>query len=101
MVNYLPHVHPGIRDGVTAEALGERGLYQILRSLGINLHAADQSIGARPATTEEARLLGESKGAALLTMQRIAIDDHGRTVEYANHIYAASRYSFAFSLLAG
>ena len=100
MTNYLPHTVPGIRDGVTREALEDHGLYQILRSVGITLHAADQTIGARNATAEEARLLGEPKAAALLTMQRIAFDDHGRTVEFGTHIYAASRYSFALSLLA-
>jgi DNA-binding GntR family transcriptional regulator len=100
MTNYLPHNVPGIKDGVTREALENHGLYEILRSLGITLHAADQAIGARTATAEEARMLGEPKGAALLTMQRTAYDDHGRAVEYGTHIYAASRYSFALSLLA-
>jgi GntR family transcriptional regulator len=101
MCNYLPHTIPGLSKGLTREALEARGLYQVIRSLGIQLHAADQSIGARNATAEEARLLGEPKGAALLTMQRTAYDDHGRAVEYGSHIYAASRYSFELSMLAG
>jgi GntR family transcriptional regulator len=37
----------------------------------------------------------------LLTMQRTAYDDGGRAVEFGDHIYAASRYSFALSMLAG
>lgn len=101
MTNHLPHAVPGIADGVTAEALARRGLYEVLRDLGIQLHAADQSIGARVATAEEARLLGERRGAALLTMHRTAYDDHGRAVEYGSHVYAASRYSFELSMLAG
>lgn len=101
MVNYLPHtVVPGFAD-ITADALREHGLYQLIRGLGLQLHAADQTIGARTATSEEARLLGEPRGAALLTMQRTAYDDRGRPVEYGSHIYAASRYSFELSMLAG
>ncbi len=100
MANYLPHSIPGLAEGLTQQALQTRGLYQVIRSLGIQLHAADQQIGARTATAEEARLLGEVRGAALLTVQRTAYDDHGRAVEFGDHIYAASRYSFALSMLA-
>jgi DNA-binding GntR family transcriptional regulator len=102
MTNYLPHtIIPGMSEGLTLEVLEANGLYQVIRGLGIQLHAADQTIGARTATAEEARLLGESRGAALLTMQRTAYDDRGRAVEYGTHIYAASRYSFELSMLAG
>ncbi|WP_255392598.1 GntR family transcriptional regulator [Kineosporia sp. A_224] len=101
MCNYLPHTVPGLAEGLTASVLEEHGLYEVIRGLGIQLHAADQSIGARTATAEEARLLKEPRGAALLTMQRIAYDDHGRVVEFGSHIYAASRYSFELSMLAG
>ncbi len=101
MANYLPHTIPALVDGVTTEALEARGLYQVLRGLGIVLHAADQAIGARTATAQEAGLLGERRGAALLTMQRTAYDDQGRAVEFGSHVYAASRYSFELSMLAG
>jgi GntR family transcriptional regulator len=97
MANWLPVDLPGL----TTEALRERGLYQLIRAAGIQLHAATQTIGARTATTAEARQLGESRGAAVLTMQRLTYDDHGRAVEYGSHIYAASRYSFELSLLTG
>jgi DNA-binding GntR family transcriptional regulator len=100
MGNYLPHTIPGMAEALTIAALQERGLYQVIRTLGVQLHAADQTIGARTATAEEARLLHERRGAALLTMQRTAYDDLGRTVEYGSHIYAASRYSFSLSMLA-
>lgn len=101
MGNFLPHLRiPGLAEGLTRSALETQGLYQLIRGLGIQLHAADQSIGARTATAEEACLLDEPRGAALLTMQRIAYDDRGRAVEYGTHLYAASRYSFELSLLA-
>jgi GntR family transcriptional regulator len=94
LVNHLP----GDFGGLTTEALRERGLYQLLRASGVHLHAATQTIGARTATAAEARLLGESRGAALLTMQRLSYDDHGRAVEFGSHIYAASRYTFELGL---
>jgi GntR family transcriptional regulator len=100
MCNYLPHTIPGIAEGVDRQSVETQGLYQVFRSLGVHLHAADQVIGARTSTAEEARLLGEPRGAALLTMQRTAYDDHGRAVEYGTHLYAASRYSFSLSMLA-
>jgi GntR family transcriptional regulator len=96
MVNYLP---AGI-EGLTTELLEQNGLYQLLRAKGLRLHAAVQTIGARNANTAEARLLDESRGAALLTMQRITYDDHGHAIEYGTHIYRASRYTFEQGLLA-
>jgi GntR family transcriptional regulator len=32
-------------------------------------------------------------------MQRTTYDDRGRPVEYASHLYRASRYAFEFRLL--
>lgn len=100
MCNYLPHTIPGVREALDIHQLQNHGLYQVLRTVGVQMHAADQSIGARNATAAEAKLLDERRGAALLTMQRTAYDDHGRVVEHGSHLYAASRYSFALSMLA-
>jgi len=100
MTNYLPTTLPGLGVGqLTAQALEATGLYRVLRSAGVHLHAADQTISARKATAEESRLLEEPRGAALLTMQRVAYDDHGHVVEFGSHVYAASRYSFSLSML--
>ena len=83
---------------LTPEDLGVQGLYNLFRANGVNLRIAKQSIGARAATAAEARALGETKGAPLLTMARAAYDDQGRAVEYGDHIYRASRYSFDLTL---
>lgn len=97
MTNFLP------ADLVSLEAddLATRGLYELMRSQGVMLHSADQTIGAGVASPADAKLLDEPRGAALLTMERIAYDDRGRVVEYGRHVYAASRYSFQISLLTG
>jgi len=79
--------------------LESTGLYRMMRTAGITLHSARQTIGARSATADEAARLEEQPGAALLTMQRTAYDDTGRPVEYGTHIYRASRYAFDFQLL--
>ncbi|PZG88648.1 GntR family transcriptional regulator [Streptomyces sp. NTH33] len=95
MCNYLPAT---LLEPDTAR-LESTGLYRMMRSAGITLHSARQTIGARGATAEEAARLDEEEGAALLTMQRTAYDDTGRAVEYARHVYRASRYAFDFQLL--
>lgn len=84
-----------------AEALRERGFYRILRTSGITLKIATESIGGRAARAAEARLLHEKAGAALLTMTRTAYDEAGRAVEYGSHVYRASLYTFEITLTSG
>lgn len=79
--------------------LADHGLYELIRRQGIRLHSAIQTLGARTATAADARLLDESRGAALITAQRVTYDDLGNAVEFGNHIYASSRYSFEIHLL--
>jgi GntR family transcriptional regulator len=93
--NYLP---ASLLDLDNAR-LESTGLYRVMRSAGITLHSARQTVGARAATADEASRLDEEEGAALLTMQRTAYDDTGRPVEYGAHVYRASHYSFDFQLL--
>ncbi|MFC8506668.1 GntR family transcriptional regulator [Streptomyces sp. NPDC057411] len=92
--NHLPAslLDPGV-------PLEGTGLYRLLRAGGLTLHSARQAIGARAAEPAEAELLGERAGAPVLTMERTTFDATGRPVEYAAHLYRASRYSFEFQLL--
>lgn len=95
MTNYLP---AGLVE-LDEATLGQRGLYDLLRGASVHIHLAEQSIGARNATADEARLLGERKGAALLTMSRLAFDLTGQPVEFGRHVYRASRYAFSLTLV--
>lgn len=95
MTNYLPSTLVTFGAG----DLENGGLYELLRSRGVHLHSAVQTVGARTASVGEARLLGEARGSAVLTMQRVSIDDRGRVVEWGDHVYAASRYAFEINLL--
>ena len=100
----LALMHNAIPTGVlrlTREDLAERGLYELLRRAGHVPRIATQVIGARSATTAEARTLDEKRGASLLTMTRTAWDASGRALEYGSHVYRASRYSFELNLSAG
>ena len=93
MRNYLP---AGLVQ-LDVELLEQHGLYELLRASGIRLQSATQRIGAKNASASEARALDETRGTALLTMERIACDQAGRPVEFARHLYRASRYAFTMS----
>ncbi|HIZ37616.1 MAG TPA: GntR family transcriptional regulator [Candidatus Ruania gallistercoris] len=95
MTNHLAlEIAPGY------EELGSSGLYRALRRRGVEIHMAHQQIGARTATAAEARLLTEKPKVALLTMERTAYDTAGHAIEHGQHLYLASRYSFATTLFA-
>ena len=93
--NWLPQ---GLTT-LTPQNLESRGLYELLRSAGVRLRVANQRIGARAATAAEARLLGERRGAPLLTMLRTTYDDQGRAVEHGSHVYRASHYALEVTLV--
>ncbi|MEO5832430.1 MAG: GntR family transcriptional regulator [Nakamurella sp.] len=95
MENFLPEDLADLPE----KDLEARGLYQMMRSRGIHIRVAKQRIGARTGTTEECRLLTERRGSPLLTMDRSTYDDSGRTVEWGHHVYRASQYSFAVTLV--
>src|SRR6478609_3879996 len=95
MENYLPEDLIPIGE---SDLVG-RGLYQLMRSKGVNIRVAKQRIGARSGTAEECALLGEKRGSPVLTMERAAHDDTGRAVEWGRHAYRASQYSFEVTLV--
>ncbi len=97
MHNFLPAalVH------LTTDMLATRGLYELLRASGIRFGSATQRMSAKNASLAEARALGEARGTALLTMERIAYDEGGRPVEFGQHLYRASRYAFTLTMSGG
>ncbi len=95
MENYLPEPFTDL----TTDALQEFGLYQLLRSRGVTFRVAQQRIGARTATAEEAKLLEIARHDAVLTMERIAYDSAGAAVEVGRHAYRPDRYSFEVTVV--
>lgn len=79
---------------VSKKELQNQGLYQWLRSQGVSVRVAQQKIGARKATKQEANLLEVDNGFPLLTMDRTAFDDGGMAIEYGQHCYRPDLYSF-------
>ena len=79
--------------------LERSGFYRILRAVGIHLQIASQTIGARQAGDEEARLLEIRRHMPVLTMHRVSYDSSGRAIELGSHVYPADRYSFEVSLV--
>jgi len=78
MHNYLP---ASLLQGRPETDLEKVGLYELLRSLGVHLHAAEQVIGARRSAAQESRLLRAPRGATVLTMTRTAFDPVGVRVD--------------------
>jgi DNA-binding GntR family transcriptional regulator len=96
MHNYLA---AGLLKGRPEHLLDKTGLYEQLRSQGVELHAGEQVIGARQATSHEAKLLQAPRSATVLTMTRTTFDASGRPVEHGSHAYLADRYSFKMTLI--
>jgi DNA-binding GntR family transcriptional regulator len=94
MHNFLPAavVH------LNSDMLAQHGLYELLRASGIRLASATQRMGAKNASAAEARALDEARGAALLTMERVAHDGQGHPIEFGQHVYRASRYAINTTL---
>ncbi|WP_067783002.1 GntR family transcriptional regulator [Actinomyces vulturis] len=76
------------------EELESKGLYDLLREHHVSPNNARQTISARNATAKEAEILDDKRGVALLSAQRTSYDNTGRVIEYGDHIYRASRYTF-------
>lgn len=75
------------------KGLVERGLYALLREVGVRPVIAKQRIGARRPTAKERAILRTDKGEPLLTMTRRAFDDAGKPVEFGDHVYRADQYA--------
>lgn len=95
MENWLP---AGLAD-LDRAGLERAGLYSLLRAAGVSPRVASQSIGARPATAEEAQLLLLPPGGPILQLRRVSYDGSGRAIEFGSHAYAAGRYSFEMNLV--
>ncbi|HSZ40876.1 MAG TPA: GntR family transcriptional regulator [Trebonia sp.] len=93
--NFLPEEFTDLR---TTDLEG-RGLYQLMRSRGIQIRVAQQRIGARAATSEESKLLEIKSHGPVLTMDRTAYDNLGKAVELGHHCYRPDLYSFEMTLV--
>ncbi|GAB3277188.1 GntR family transcriptional regulator [Kineosporia babensis] len=92
------HVPTSVAD-LSRFDLEHHGLYSCLRQSGITLAVARQRISARRASSQEAGLLDEPRGAPLLAMRRTVLDNTGRPIELGRHGYRPSMYAFEATLV--
>jgi DNA-binding GntR family transcriptional regulator len=95
MRNYLP----AALISLSSADLETRGLFELLRSSGIEPHAVNEAIGARLSTRSESRSLEMKLGAPVLTLSVVTYDKIGRIIDFGQHTYRADRYSFEISHL--
>ena len=93
--NFLP---VNLAD-VDEDVLESGGLYQALRDTGVKIVTANQRIGARQGTPDECELLNEPPESPVLTADRLAFNDSGQAIEWGQHVYRPSLYSFTVTLV--
>jgi GntR family transcriptional regulator len=70
-------------------------LYYLLKNeYGIEMNTADQTIRARRATPEEARMLETAENEAVFEISRVTYDQENRPVEHLDSLWRGDRYDF-------
>ena len=70
---------------ITVDELERHGLYQLLRSRGLSISVAKQSIGARTSTGSERELLAMPESMPVLTAARTSYASDGTVVDVGSH----------------
>lgn len=79
--------------GVEQIDFGKHSLYETLRDrYGVRIGSSRETIGARQATAEEARLLRITPRSSLLEVSRTLLDVEGQPMEVAHSLYRGDRY---------
>ncbi len=79
--------------GIERIDFGRHSLYEMMRDrYGVKIGSSRETIGARGATAEEARLLGIAARSSLLEVSRTLLDTEGSPVEMAHSLYRGDRY---------
>ena len=74
-------------------------LYQLLeQKYHVSLLYAEETIYARVATAEEAKLLGVKTASPVLIMERVSYTHNNQPVEFVRGIYRHDRYKFSIRL---
>jgi GntR family transcriptional regulator len=79
--------------GIEEIDFGKHSLYETLRNrYGVRIGSSRETIGARGATAEEARLLRIPSRSSLLEVSRTLLDVEGQPMEVAHSLYRGDRY---------
>lgn len=72
------------------------GVYATMRAAGIIPTSADESLSARPATSEESAELTLALGSPVLTLDRLTLDQEGRRVEWLRMVIDPTRVQVVY-----
>jgi GntR family transcriptional regulator len=92
------HVPQAIAKGFSRRELARQPMLVLLEGAGVVIGRARQSISARLADAEVARLLQVDVGSALLAVQRLVFDAHERPVQWLQGLYRPDRYQYEMQL---
>ena len=92
------HVPQAIAKGFGRRELARKPILMLLEGSGVVIGRARQSISARLADAEVARLLDVDVGSALLAVQRLVFDANERPVQWLQGLYRPDRYQYEMQL---
>ena len=92
------HVPQAIARGFGRRELARKPILMLLEGSGVVIGRARQSISARLADAEVARLLQVEVGSALLAVQRLVFDVNERPVQWLQGLYRPDRYQYEMQL---
>ncbi len=92
------HVPQSIAKAFGRRELARKPILMLIESSGVVIGRARQSISARLADAEVARLLQVDVGSALLAVQRLVLDVDDRPVQWLQGLYRPDRYQYQMQL---
>jgi GntR family transcriptional regulator len=72
------------------------GVYGAMRAADMRPTSADEKVGTRPASAEEAAELALSPGAFVLTVDRVTHDDAGQALEFLRMVIDPARTELVY-----
>jgi GntR family transcriptional regulator len=95
LTTYVPE---SIGRSYSRHDLASKPLLALLERMGVEVSRAEQTISAKLADAQVARLLGVEVGSALLRISRVVRDQSGRPVEFITGLYRPDRYQYTMQL---
>lgn len=92
------HVPQAFAQGFGRRELARQPILLLLERSGVVIGRARQSISAKLADAEVARLLQVDVGSALLAVQRLVFDAEDRPVQWLQGLYRPDRYQYRMQL---
>jgi GntR family transcriptional regulator len=92
------HVPQSIASAFGRRELARKPILMLIEGSGVVIGRARQSISARLADAEVARLLQVDVGSALLAVQRLVFDVNDRPVQWLQGLYRPDRYQYQMQL---